>query len=103
MVGEGRETGDAQRFEGSLATDAAAGGRVEVPLEAVEIQLDARGHFNAQDVLQSRYCIGLPHVRGPRDLAGGVDDALGEQEADGEFRVMSGRAHRDGHGPCGGP
>src|SRR5690606_35811601 len=85
-------------LERGLAADAAAGGCVEMPLEAVEVDVHARCELDPDDVDQA--------VRRGRaawayggDVVLGADDALGVQEADGELEVLAGRAHRDGDAP----
>src|SRR5690606_13319592 len=74
---------------------AAAGGRVEMALEAVEIDLHARRELDPDDVDEA-----VRRGRAARadggDVVGGADDAFGVQEADGELDVLAGRAHRDG-------
>src|SRR5690606_33148662 len=79
-----------------LAADAAARRRVEMPLEPLEVDLDAFCKLHADDVDEAARGR-LPARRDACDLAAVANDALGEQEADGELRVVSRRTHRDGN------
>ena len=88
-VGEWREVRQVQRGDGRLAAHPAGTRRVEMAFQPGEVHGDARAEFHPDDV--GRFGADRLDVRGP------ADDALGEQEARGEFVVRAGGAHRDGH------
>src|SRR5690606_24626017 len=77
-----------------LPANTAARRRVEVPLEALEVDLDAGRELDAHDVDQAVRGR-LPARRDARDLLALANDAFGEQKAHRELSVVARRAHRD--------
>ncbi len=59
-----------------------------MPLQPRQVHGDARPQIDADHVAR-------PAGADARDLLPRDDDALGEQEADGQLAVVAGRAHRD--------
>src|SRR6185436_1821210 len=78
-----------------LAADAAARRHVEVALQALEVDLDARRELDAHDVHQAIGCT-LPARHDALHVAAPADDAFREKESHGEILVVPRRAHRDG-------
>ena len=83
------------RFDGSLATDAAARGGVEIARHPREIQRQIGAHRDSQDIA------GGPAEAGIDDVARFAQQSFAVQEADREFRVVARRTHGDGDGAAG--
>ncbi len=79
---------NAQGVDRSLPADAAARSRVEVAVEFRGVDLRALTQRNAHDV-------GRAPVAHRFDVAGGVDQAFGEEESGRQVVVVAGCAHRD--------
>ena len=91
---------DLDRVERGLAADAAAGRRVEVPLQRAEVEFDVLGEVDADDVGRRAARRQRPAERDPADLAAVLQDALGEKKPGRQFEIGAGSPHRDRQAPA---
>src|SRR5690606_2664177 len=89
----------ADRVQRGLAADAAARSRVEVPLEAREIDRLAGMQLDAHNVALAGRRVGLARPADAGDPGAGGDDAFGIQETERELLVLARRAHGHGDAP----
>src|SRR5690349_11180423 len=81
-------------LDGGLATEAAAGRGVDMPGQLGEVDL----HLGSEKDLQHVPGAGSGMRLNLEDVRRALDQALGEEETGGQFRIVPRRAHRDHDG-----
>jgi hypothetical protein len=86
---------DSQGVKRGLAAHAATRGRIEMPLQATEIDRDVRSEINSHNVVIARVgCCGAA-VLDALYVSGAGHDGFRVQESDRKLGVVAGGAHRD--------